>query len=251
MNNSIHLVHYSVFEPKLNSEQIIGITSLMHDYNFPNNPNQSINIPIIARESDFENLETPCKKVIKMSKTNYIDNFFKDGSIQLGSFKYYQKFDNPEIGDKTEGWFVLVGENENQTIISVVSGGFNNYMLCCFDGDPDQNIINRFEYDDYFEINYLDGFTKAISNTLNATNYKRSKCFYALSKIMVGKVNPNFNPNIISADMIHLINNSKYFLKTSNFNHQVEYRFLWTIPSDIDDKKIIKCPEAIKFCKRK
>lgn len=70
-------------------------------------------------------------------------------------------------------------------------------------------------------------------------------------KVLVGKADENFNLNKISGELINLVNYSKYFLKTSNFQPQKEYRFLWTVPHDLDDKLIIKCPEAIQFCRRK
>lgn len=251
MNRSVYISEVIQFGPDLTEDKIIEITNNMASYYNLKNESADKSIKKIAFEKDFEESIENTKSVLKMSKTEHIDKFFLDGSIQLGSFKYYHQFDNPEIGDKTEGSFIIVGRNSKSTTFAVVGGGFNNYMFCAYNGEPNPKLIKEFGYNDYFEIVDLDGFQNAISRTLKSIGILRSECQYRQMKVLVGKADENFNLNKLSGDLINLVNYSKYFLKTSNFQPQKEHRFLWTVPYDLNDRLIIKCPEAIQFCKRK
>jgi hypothetical protein len=251
MNTSIRISEVIQYGPDLTDDQIISISDNMaSSYNLKN---QTIDKSIkkIAFEKDFEESAGTTKSVLKMSKTEHIDRFFRDGSIQLGSFSYYHQFDNPKIGDKTEGSFIIVGRNSKSTTFAVVGGGYNNYMFCTYNGEPNPELIKEFGYNDYFEIIDLNGFQNAISRTLDSIHFLRSDCQYRQMKVLVGRADENFNLNELSGELINLVNYSKYFLKTSYFQPQKEHRFLWTVPYDLNDKLIIKCPEAIQFCRRK
>jgi hypothetical protein len=250
-NTSIFISEVIQFGRNLSEMEIIKVCNDMASFFGLKSKERNTNVKAIAYESDFERSVKTFTKLIKMAKTEHIDNFFKDGSIQLGSFKYYHQFDNPEIGDKTEGAFIIVGCNNKSTTFAVLAGGFNNYMFCTYNGEPDPQVIKNFEYNDYFEIIDIDGFQNAISQTLDSVGFLRSECQYRQMKAFVGKADESFNLNRLSGDLINLVNHSKYFVKTSDFHHQKEFRFLWTVPYDIDDRIIIKCPEARQFCKRK
>ena len=78
-----------------------------------------------------------------MSKSEHIENFFEYGRIQLGSFLYYRKFDNEEIGDNSEGAVIVVGRNSLQTAFAEIGSGFNNYVFCCYDGLPKKQNNSR------------------------------------------------------------------------------------------------------------
>ncbi|MDT0645014.1 hypothetical protein RM553_19435 [Zunongwangia sp. F363] len=250
MRNSIYISEVIQYGPNLKEDEILGICeNISHYYNLKSFK-KTDSIKKIAYENEFENLNKGNERIIKMSKSKYIDDFFKNGSLQLGTFKYYQQFDNPEIGDKTEGSFVVVGQNSKSTTFAVVGGGFNNYMFCAYNGAPNPEVINKFGYDDYFEITNIQGFRDAIARKLEATNILSSNCLYRQFKVLVGQTDENFNLQELS-NAYNLVNNSKYFIKTTDFDHQNEYRILWNLPTDLEDKLIIKCPEAIQYCKRK
>ena len=236
-------------KPNLSKEDIENSAVFWSKQMGNSSPNEVENIPNIAYEEDFQNADEH-SRIIKMSKSEYIDAFFKTGKLMLGSFNYYKSYDNPEIGDNKEGSVIVVGESKVATIFAGIAGGFNNYLFCCYDGDPDPEIIEKFGYDDYFEIIDPDGFSQAISNSLDAVKSSRSKCLYRQHKALVGKTPNTYDYGKISGELENLVSRSKYFIKTSNFNHQKEYRFMWTMEEDIADHVIIECPEAIQFCKR-
>ncbi len=249
MNQHVFISEVLQFGPNLPHNQIVNISKNIANFYDLKSLTVPNSVPEIAYESDFK--PSSVNRIIKMTKTEYVDNFFKDGSIQLGSFEYYKQFENPEIGDKTEGSFIIVGRNSKSTIFAVVAGGFNNYMFCTYQGEPDPKVIQNFGYNDYFEIVDIEGFQRAIGKTLNSIAYLGSICQYRQLKVVVGEADENFKLDRLSGDLINLVNYSKFFLKTFDFHHQQEYRQLWTVPYDLNDKIIIKCPEAVQYCKRK
>lgn len=249
MHQSVFISEVIKYGPNLPDTKIIEIAENMASYYNLKSQTKIDSVPEIAFEKDFKN--SSINRIIKMSKTEHIDSFFEDGSIQLGSFKYYQQFDNPEIGDKSEGSFIIVGCNSKSTTFAVVGGGFNNYLFCTYNGDPDPEIIQKFGYNDYFEIINISGFQHAVEQTLKSVFSLGSICQYRQMKVLVGNADENFNLYNLSGGLINLVNYSKYFLKISDFHHQQEYRLLWTVPYDLNDKVIIKCPEAIQYCRRK
>jgi len=246
-----YIQEVSIFPPNLSEQKIIAVAQNMSNYFFDNSISASNKIQEIAYEKDFKGLKKPSRRIIKMSKKKHIDDFFKNGKLHLGSFEYYANFDNSEKGDKIEGSYILVGRNHVQTVFATLGGSYNNYLFCCFDGEPDKNILKKFDYDDYFEITDIDGFRNSIEKSLGANSSDNSRCIYRKHKVLVGETPDNYEFNEISMKLLSLTNNSKYFLKTSDFEHQNEYRFVWTINQDVSESIILDCPEAIKYCKRK
>ena len=249
MKNSLLIQFYTISKPNISKDDIEKTAVFWSKQMGNSSPKTINNIPEIAYEEDFKNLESH-SRIIKMSKTEHIDNFFRTGTLMLGSFNYYKSFDNSEIGDNKEGSVIVVGESKVGTIFAGIAGGFNNYLFCCYDGNPDPEIIKNFGYDDYFEIVDPEGFSSSINESLNAVKRSRSKCLYRQHKALVGKTPNTYDYGKISGELENLVSQSKYFIKTSNFNHQNEYRFMWTIEEDIEDYILIDCPEAIKYCKR-
>ncbi len=192
--------------------------------------------------------QTPTTRVIKMSNREHVERFFDDGTLQLGDFRYFNNFDHEEIGDRSEGTFVLVGRRNDELGFAEISGGFHYYAFCAYVGDPDSNCIERFGYDSYFSIDDVDGFANAISNTLRSNHYHYSSCVYRKDKVVVGDVGNDFDFNEISARLLELASEAKFFVKPNQYSHQNEFRFIWPSASELTEPQIIKCPEAIKYC---
>ncbi|MCB0534738.1 MAG: hypothetical protein KDD14_21215 [Saprospiraceae bacterium] len=248
---SAYITSYLLYPPNLNDQHIRAISGVLVNGLFIDQPVPYDKFADITYESEFDGEHIPRHRVIKMSKTEYINSFFETGKLQLGTFKYYNQFDNPEIGDKSEGSFIIVGQNEKHTAFAEIGSGFNNYVFCCFDGEPDPEVIERFGYDDYFEIVDINGFSEAISNAINARTIYKSRCIYKKDKVLVGQTPEDFDFSTVSVRLNELANESKYFIKTNEYKHQNEYRFIWDIDADIEEPIIIDCLEATKFCKRK
>ena len=205
----------------------------------------------ITYETEFDNLNIPKGKIIKMSHKKWIDKFFETGSLRLGTLDYFRSLDDPEKGDIKEGSTILVGQGKAHTAFVEITSGFNNYVFCCYDGEANLEVIKRFDYDDYFIITDPVGFAKVISEKIKSVNSYQSRCLYKRDKVLVGKAPDNFDFNVISTRLSELVSQTKYFIKTENYKHQNEFRFIWETKSDVKEPLDIKCPEALSFCKRK
>ncbi|NJN82366.1 MAG: hypothetical protein HC802_08885 [Caldilineaceae bacterium] len=192
----------------------------------------------------------PTKPVIKMAKEEHVDAFFRDGSLRLGTFSYYYTFDHEEIGDHSEGSFILVGHCPPTTAFVEIGGGFDHYVFCCFCGEVDQACLRRFEYDSSFQIVDVEGFAAAIQKRLSALSYRFAECVYSRDKVVVGRVERDFDFSVMSARLLDLVNEAKYFVKPDKYSHQSEFRLTWQMPSDVDIPLDFQCPEAVQYCRR-
>lgn len=248
---STFISSYLLYPPNLPDKYIRAISGALINDLFIDQPIPYEKYGDMTYEEEFLKKRVPENKIIKMSKTEYIDDFFKNGKLQLGTFEYYIQFNNPEIGDKSEGSFLIVGENLNNTAFAEIASGFENYVFCCYDGEPSQEIIEKFGYNDYFEIMDFDGFSEAIKKSIYAENAYYSKCIYKKHKVLIGKTTNDFNFHVVSEKLKELVNETKYFLKTNDFSHQNEFRFTWEMKEDVVVPIIIECKEAVKYCRRK
>lgn len=204
----------------------------------------------LTYEQEFDGLVDPNSQVIKMSKKKYIDSFFESGFIQLGTISYYRSLAHSEQGDGNEGSIFVIGRGEEETGFAQIKSGFNYYLFCCSDGSPDSKLIDHFSYDDYFIIEHPQLFMEAIGKTLNANNYFRSRCLYKTDKVLIGDVPKGFNFNVLSSKLKNMVAKTKYFIKTKDYEHQKEYRFIWETDADLTKPLVIQCPEAVKYCRR-
>lgn len=202
---------------------------------------------------EFKKLKSPEGRVIKMAKKKHVDSFFSEGKLQLGTFNYYKKIEDQEIGDSSEGDYIVVGRHPRTTYIFEMEGGLNNYVFCCYNGEPEPKVIERFGYDDCFEVTDLEGFSNAIEKSLNAVKCYKSKCVYKKDKVLVGNLPLDHDFEAVMKELkLDIDNEAKYFMKFPNYEHQNEFRFIWQMQNnkEVEEPLIIHCPEATKYCKR-
>ncbi|CAN5448367.1 hypothetical protein BH23BAC3_BH23BAC3_07870 [soil metagenome] len=202
---------------------------------------------------EFKKLKSSIGRVIKMAKKEHIDSFFNEGTLQLGTFNYYKNFEDQEIGDRSEGDYIVVGRHPVSTLILEMEGGLNNYVFCCYDGEPEPKVIERFGYDDCFEITDLDGFSNAIIKSLDAVKFYKSRCVYKNDKVLVGDLPSGHDFRAVLTELkLDMDNEAKYFMKFPIYEHQNEFRFIWQMQNnkEVEEPLIINCPDAIEYCSR-
>lgn len=241
---------FLLYPPNLPDQHIRALTGALINRLFLDQPIPYDKFADITYESEFDGLESPSSSIIKMTKKEHLDSFFKHGTLQLGTFEYYRNHENNEVKDIEEGSTILVGSNSKNTAVVTITGGFDHYTFCCFDGEPDKKLIQKFEYDSYFEIVDPVGFQQAISDKLNAVFSMRSRCVYKNDKVLVSQISEEFNFGVLSAHMATLGDYSKFYIKNRRFEHQNEFRFTWKLPNDIKEPIIMDFPEAVKFCRK-
>lgn len=192
----------------------------------------------------------PKMRMLKMSKKEHVDQFFRDGSLALGTFHFYNQHENLQIRDIDEGRFLLIGKTSEMASFCTVHGGFNNYVFSTFDGDPDPRCIADFGYDCCYEILDPIGFAVSISKKIGAKSYLMAPCVYSEHKVFVATVEDPRAFSRISAEIMNHGRSAKYFIKPDTYANQCEYRIIFTMKDDVKKQRIIKCPEAISFCRR-
>jgi len=243
MQKSASISEIIRFGPNLSIDTLEGICG-----NMATNRNIQADLTF---ESEFDGIQNPINKIVKMSKKKYVDDFFNEGKLQLGTFRYFQTMENDEARDPEEGNAVLAARNSHMTLFGHIGSGFNHYVFCTFDGDPSDDVIRQFGYDDSYEIVNVNGFTEAVSKTINARNSQRSRCLYKQHKALVSQLKEDYIFNVLSADLSSVLADKvQYFIKHKRFAHQQEYRFMWEVEEDKTKPLEIICPEAVQYCKR-
>lgn len=193
----------------------------------------------------------------------WIDHFFETGEILLSNFKQYSKYEDNQLGDKSEGSSINFGLTENQhTIVSVTSSGTDCYCFCT-STQLSKDLLNTFKRNSVFRIKDPINFLMQIEIALNTTKeVLYGNCIY-LDKRTITKNVENLdleemkNPDGKTLSMDKMMQRAfdiggleQLFLKRLIHQEQNEYRLLWRMEKEIEDPIIIKCPEAIKFCEK-
>jgi hypothetical protein len=193
----------------------------------------------IFREDDLKKLAHTDKPIVRMAKKKYVDAFFNDGTLRLGTLAYYQLMEQAEMGDPREGWYIICARNSKGTLLSVLEGALHSYVLCCTSGYPSNNLLQGFEHDDSFEIVNRAGFARAIGKKIGALNYASSRCIYSRYKVVETELPENFfydynsDEVTLSGELLNLFNESQYFIKPLEFKHQKEFRFMWEVKTPV------------------
>jgi hypothetical protein len=253
--------HICLWNKRLNRDEINRAAGSIIKGVTPSNPTPVVALPNDKQdpscdyrvdcvyESEIPFLEIPKKgNIVKMTKKHWVDEFFKDGSIKLGSIAEFQAYEHPEIGDPSEGVSVAVSNYTNSTFAFEIDHP-DGTIFCTYAGEPDLACIERFGYDSCFEIFDPSGFARAIAVTIGAEKYGYSSCVYREKKVVVRE-----NPHPIdfsgvgSEDFMRLAGHARSFVKPERYSHQCEFRFMWLNPKR--PSQYIKCLEATKYCRR-
>lgn len=250
MPSSMHLYGERIFPQRLDDMDVRAYCGAML-YGIPPIPP----IPMeryarVVQENAVQRMVLPDGPITKMARREHIDSFFREGRLRLGTFSYFNRFDHEEIGDRTEGSFVLAGRSSSKTAIAKMAGGFDHYAFCCYSGEPDRACIERFGYNDAFTITAPAHFAEAISRALGAKQSEYASCVYSPHKAIVGEVPEDFSFGVISHHLLGLATSAKYYVKPDRYSHQREFRFLWQMHGDLSEPLDLFCPEATQYCVR-
>jgi hypothetical protein len=221
-----------------------------------------VKFPIVTVEW---NICTP--SVFRFLNQEYVDSFFKDGTLRLSSFVQFSKHKDEQRQDKNEGQVYFVEQTSigtGETIENFSRYGYNAYILSS-SMRYSKELADSFNCDSYIKIKDSTGFgitvAKQIPNVITAFE---APCEYRDMGILLNDTRQppkgiDFFKNekgLVDIDKIaetvaeqhppHL----PYYLKDSKFAHQSEYRFVWITSKPIEDTLFIKVPEAIQFCEK-
>ena len=248
MSSSFRMYKHMYIERKLSDFELRGLCgALVHETAFdqPLKPWQFVK-PIPERR--FKLGVIPQVPIIKLGKKAHVDAFFESGTLQLGSFDYYNAFDHPEIGDNQEGVVTLVAKAPFGVIGGKYGSGYDQRMFCAFLGNPDWNTMRRFGYDCGFVIKNPLGFFKAVAAVTGSVLGTFGKCLYRPYKAVLGFPGDTVNRHEISHRSGEIVNAGKHFIKPERYSNQKEFRFLWEQSSEISGAKVFDCSSARQYC---
>jgi hypothetical protein len=194
----------------------------------------------------------------------FIDRFFETGEILISCFNQYSKYEDNQLGDKSEGFAHNFGNMSNGLTVSTVTTiGMNAYCFCA-STILDSELFKTFKRNSVFRINDPINFILQIEKSLNRVfEVLYGNCIYLENKMLIKEI-PAFNmddlkveneSNNISFDKLMAATSplngpEQFFLKKMIYQKQSEYRIIWNTDREVKTPVIIKCPEAIKYCEK-
>lgn len=211
-------------------------------------PSRREDWPQLTYVRDFHLDKVPARPVIKLMRKEHAELFLSQGWLRLGSINHYRAFEHSEIGDKAEGGCILVGMNHHATIMRQVVGGLHEWLFCCYVGSPQPDVLQQFGYDAAIQINDVAGFSSAVSEALGAKAAHFCRCRYSKDRVIVGPSDENIYDSNQHADFAEMLGFARAFIKHDRFQHQREFRFLWSMASGVDGFLDIKSEKAAACC---
>ncbi|MVM34365.1 hypothetical protein GO755_30315 [Spirosoma sp. HMF4905] len=209
-----------------------------------------------------ENFRAYTPYLYRYMDKKYIDKFFEDGYLRLGSFKKFRDYPDEVRGDISEGSGALVGIEQNNYFSLLTTVPDSAYILSTSTKNSD-SIGKEFGTDSRFRIKDPFSFAIEIANSLQGfiaslqgpCVYDATKSYeYNNSGLVEELLNEGISwpPSPKLALHMATANDILFFLKPSSYEYQSEYRFVWHIGEDFGPHEHIdlECKEAVKFCER-
>jgi hypothetical protein len=205
-------------------------------------------------------------RLYRFLEAQYVEAFFKDGSLRLSSFSQFAKHPDEQRQDAREGAGIRFALGKNLTIATVQGRGRDCYVLCgTLNNIADTRKLFP-QYDACLVIDDITSFANAVSTKIPYVGGLEGLAVYqdetAITKALADDLTaealmdkyrlPDGN---ISMDMLRETMNTaggpeEYFTKHSRYAAQCEYRLLWATGQPVPPFIDIKVPEAVQFCRR-
>jgi hypothetical protein len=198
-------------------------------------------------------------------EAEYVDSFFRDGSLRLSSFERFAQHPDERLRDKAEDMGVRFGIGTQATIAMVGGRGRDCYVLCATLHNTGA-VREQFGHSDAcIAIDNVLGFANAVSLKVpyfaygfeGPVIYRDDTTIYkdigttTAEELMEKYKNPD---GTLRMDMLRDMAGrtggiEEYFIKDSKHAEQCEYRLLWASGQTAEQFIDIKVPEAIQFCR--
>ena len=203
--------------------------------------------------------------VYRYMQRDVVDLFFEQGILRLSSFSSFSKHEDEERLDSQEGRGVVSNIDHagtGQTVIAGIGQGHDAYVLCGAMKHSSE-LLSTFSVNSGFRINDTTSFGCAIASAIpRFRGGLEGACIYADKRVVSRKAGPvdlesmRISPERKELDMgkmfaaiSNIAGDDLYFLKQNTYEHQCEYRLIWTAASS-QDYIDVTCPEAREFCTR-
>ncbi|MGY4627172.1 hypothetical protein [Bradyrhizobium sp. USDA 4486] len=203
-------------------------------------------------------------RLYRFLEAQYVEAFFKDGSLRLSSFSQFAKHPDEQRQDAQEGTGIRFGLGKNLTMVTVQGRGSDCYVLCGTLNNTAEMRKLFPQYDACLVIDDITAFANTVSTKIPFVGGLEGIAIYQDEPTITKSVGltaealldkyrvPDGN---ISMDMLRDTMNTvggpeEYFIKHSRYSAQCEYKLLWATGQPVSPFIDIKVPEAIQFCRR-
>lgn len=204
-----------------------------------------------------------------LEKAEFVEAFFATGALMLTTYSRCQSIEDAVRRDPKEGHSTFAFDHGGYTTAGIQQVGKRSYMLC---GSMIESAAQaeRFGAASYIRINDPLRFAEAVSRWIPGCQGVRfGPCIYRERRETTKATSSLLPPvqDLLSATPDNLertfneMNRSlaqaveqelaaePYFLKEADpFAADAEFRFVWTVPYDVEGSRIVECPDAIPFC---
>jgi len=197
--------------------------------------------------------------VIRYLPRRYVEAFFKTGKLRLASFEGFRGHQDHERGDLREGRGGIEVTTPDSRHAAVVTFGQEAYILCASLRRSDA-LAAQFGVDAAIEIVDLDAFSQVIAQAIEGCLVRtQGPCVYVDEPILRFHAQswPHPPENEAAAESwseeyerwLGAMAGPLAFRKSSQFEAQAEYRFVWYAGGRQRSSIQVEVRSALKFCK--
>lgn len=196
--------------------------------------------------------------VFRYMESKFIKEFFENCTLRLSSFAQFQKHKDEQRLDFREGEssFVNISEEKGgQTIFSNTSHRAHAYILST-SLSLDIQLVEKFSCDAVLKIRNPYQFCQLISKCIPGFRTALcGPCYYMKMRLFetnMGYLEKEWieqNKKAFNEKALQHIGFRPFFIKSSEFSHQCEYRFVWITNEKTSDYIDICVPEARRICR--
>lgn len=198
--------------------------------------------------------------VTRYMEPRFTDDFYRDGSLRLSSFRKFRQHEDEARGDLFEGPALQTWSHPGggKSTIDVINGG--RCFVLCGASSEGAEIAAAFGTNDGFRILDTLGFADAVARHVPGfVEGVEGLCMYRDDIHLDKHLPPTFteadesNPDAAFGRMDQMVREhavDSFFVKRQIYSRQCEYRFIWMALGDELDYIDIKCPEARAFTER-
>jgi len=223
----------------------------------PKSSPQTLDLNLIRRWSIVR------PRLYRHMDAEYVESFFRDGSLRLSSFARFAKHPDEQLRDKAEGIGSRFAVGSQVTVTMVAGRGSDCYVLCATLHNT-EDVRKQFGHNACIAIDNIAGFANAVSLKLPFTHGFEGPVIYQDDTTIYKDVGPTTaedlmeqhrNPDgTLDMGMLQDMHRraggiEEYFIKHSRHAQECEYRLLWATGPTVDEFIDIKVPDAIQFCR--
>lgn len=207
-------------------------------------------------------------RVYRYMDNKYVEDFFKDGSLRISSFKKFAEHPDEKLRDENEGSGVRLLTGSEATVLTVQARGLDCYVLCGSTLNT-KSTINKWKASNANNGCLVIDNTMAFSYAVSSHIMGFKGGYEGLAIYQDGTTILKHIESLKGSDLLETYRRpdgsmdmkmmfdlgqaaggiEEVFLKHSSHADESEYRILWSTSQSLEDYIDIKVPEARQFCR--